>query len=245
MSSAAGVLCVLDEPVPELQRVALKQLLSMVNDYWTEIADYLPQIESLYEDESFPDRHLAALLASKVFFNLEEYNEALRYALGAEGLLDVAASRGADEYTDTIVSRAIDAYVRHRNRGDEDVTQGSTEKRDEFDPRIETLVQTLMKDALAMGDLKQGLGVALEAQRLDWVEKFITYKESMVAEMLLYCKTNALEVVDDRQFRSKVLELLIKIYKTVPAGRDRDWAGLAQCYFLLNKPEEVGTMLRE
>lgn len=40
--------------------------------------------------------------------------------------------------------------------GDEDVTQGSTEKRDEFDPRIETLVQTLMKDALAMGDLKQG-----------------------------------------------------------------------------------------
>lgn len=47
MSSAAGVLCVLDEPVPELQRVALKQLLSMVNDYWTEIADYLPQIESL------------------------------------------------------------------------------------------------------------------------------------------------------------------------------------------------------
>lgn len=45
------------------------------------------------------------------------YNEALRYALGAEGLLDVAASRGADEYTDTIVSRAIDAYVRHRNRG--------------------------------------------------------------------------------------------------------------------------------
>lgn len=119
--------------------------------------------------------------------------------------------------------------------------------------------------------------MALEAQRLDWVEKFITYKESMVAEMLLYCKSNtfewglvgvlisanALEVVDDRQFRSKVLELLIKIYKTgnttdsppswlgmlhslsVPAGRDRDWAGLAQCYFLLNKPEEVGTMLRE
>ncbi|EER13082.1 26s proteasome regulatory subunit rpn2, putative [Perkinsus marinus ATCC 50983] len=31
----------------------------------------------------------------------------------------------------------------------------------------------------------------------------------------------------------------------VPAGRDRDWAGWAQCTFLLNKPEEVGTMLRE
>ncbi|KAF4741956.1 proteasome regulatory particle base subunit, partial [Perkinsus olseni] len=244
MSSAEGVLCVLDEPVPELQIVALKQLLSMVDDYWTEIADYLPQIESMYEDETFPDRHLAALLASKVFFNLEEYDEALRYALGAGSLLDVTA-RSADEYTDTIVSKAIDAYVRHRNRGDEDVTDGSGEKQEDFDPRVETLVQTLMKDALEKGDLKQGLGVALEAQRLDWVEKFITDKESRVAEMLLYCKTNALEVVDDRHFRGKVLEMLIEIYKTVPAGRDRDWAGLAQCYFLLNRPEEVGAMLRE
>ncbi|KAF4660977.1 proteasome regulatory particle base subunit [Perkinsus chesapeaki] len=243
ISSAAGVLCVLDEPVPELQTAALKQLLTMVDDYWTEIADYLPQIESLYEDESFPDRHLAALLASKVFFNLEEYDEALRYALGAGKLLDITA-RGSDEYTDTIVSKAIDAYVRHRNKGDEDVTVGDKEG-EEFDPRIEELVKALLKDALMAGDLKQGLGVALEAERLDWVEKFITDKESQVAEMLLYCKTSALELVDDRQFRGQVLELLIKIYKTVPAGRDRDWAGLAQCYFLLNRPEEVAAMLRE
>ncbi|KAI4972740.1 hypothetical protein ZWY2020_003665 [Hordeum vulgare] len=46
--------------------------------------------ESLYEDDEFDQRQLAALVVSKVFYYLGELNDALSYALGAGALFDVS-----------------------------------------------------------------------------------------------------------------------------------------------------------
>lgn len=54
----------------------------------------------LYETQSFPDRLLAALVASKVYFHLGEFDESLSFALGAGPLFDVERK---DEYVDTVV----------------------------------------------------------------------------------------------------------------------------------------------
>jgi 26S proteasome regulatory subunit N2 len=43
----------------------------------------------LYEDESFPERELAALVAAKVYYQLQEYNESMVFALGAGRLFDI------------------------------------------------------------------------------------------------------------------------------------------------------------
>ena len=43
--------------------------------------------EILYEDESFEERELSALVASKVYYHLGAYDEALHYALGASQML--------------------------------------------------------------------------------------------------------------------------------------------------------------
>lgn len=45
--------------------------------------------EALYEDESFPERELAALVAAKVYYQLQEYNESMVFALGAGKLFDI------------------------------------------------------------------------------------------------------------------------------------------------------------
>lgn len=58
--------------------------------------------ERLSEDDSFPMRHLASLVASKIYFHLEEYKESLRYGLGAEGVLDLTVK---NSYTETIVGQ--------------------------------------------------------------------------------------------------------------------------------------------
>ena len=58
--------------------------------------------EILYEDESFEERELSALVASKVYYHLGAYDEALHYALGAASLLDVNQS---SEYVDTVVGK--------------------------------------------------------------------------------------------------------------------------------------------
>ena len=70
-------------------------------------------IESLYEDEKFENRELAALIASKVFYHLgdESLDDSVGYALGAGSLFDVHSK---EEYFETLVSRCIDQYIQQR-----------------------------------------------------------------------------------------------------------------------------------
>ena len=56
--------------------------------------------EILFEDETFEERELSALVASKVYYHLGAYDDALHYALGAASLLDL---NQYSEYVDTVV----------------------------------------------------------------------------------------------------------------------------------------------
>ena len=56
--------------------------------------------EALYEDESFPERELAALVISKVYYHLQEYNESMTFALGAGKLFNLDQE---GEFEETII----------------------------------------------------------------------------------------------------------------------------------------------
>ena len=60
--------------------------------------------EALYEDESFPERELAALVAAKVYYQLQEYNESMVFALGAGKLFDI---HHQGEFEETILGKLI------------------------------------------------------------------------------------------------------------------------------------------
>lgn len=64
--------------------------------------------EALYESDDLPKdaRDSAALLASKVYYFLGEYDEALSFALGAGSAFE-AESRalGSEEYVETVVCK--------------------------------------------------------------------------------------------------------------------------------------------
>ena len=125
MHSFKGLLALLEEDEAELQKHALRQLLEIVDHHWAEIANSVPLIEAISEDPNFSERELAAAVASRCFFHLEEYNDALRLALGAGPHFDVSAppsSRSAAEnqYVDTMISKCIDKYVELRAENDDD-----------------------------------------------------------------------------------------------------------------------------
>jgi 26S proteasome regulatory subunit N2 len=66
MANADGILALLAEDDMRVKSIALNRLNQIVDVHWSEIATALPQIETLYEDNSFPHKELAALVASKV-----------------------------------------------------------------------------------------------------------------------------------------------------------------------------------
>ena len=74
---------------------------------WNSANRYLNR-EALYEDESFSHRQLAALVLSKVYYQLQEYNESMVFALGAGEHFDVA---NGGEYEETLVAKCVDTYI--------------------------------------------------------------------------------------------------------------------------------------
>lgn len=66
LASAGGLLALLDEEEPALQVHGLRGLLKCVDDHWAEVSSAVTRIETFYENDAFPERKLAALVASKV-----------------------------------------------------------------------------------------------------------------------------------------------------------------------------------
>ncbi|OJJ89251.1 proteasome regulatory particle base subunit RPN2 [Aspergillus glaucus CBS 516.65] len=108
LASAAGLVGFLSEPDAELRVFALKTLDSQIDLLWTEVVDAVPQIEALYEDETFPERELAALVAAKVYYHLQEYNESMVFALGAGKLFKL--DKGG-EFEETIIAKCVDTFI--------------------------------------------------------------------------------------------------------------------------------------
>ena len=56
--------------------------------------------ELLYENDTFPERELAALVASKVYYHLGSFQDSLMFALKAGIRFDV---NDLSQYTETII----------------------------------------------------------------------------------------------------------------------------------------------
>lgn len=74
----------------------------MVDEFWAEISEAVGKLEILHEDVNFECNKLAALLASKVYYHMAEYDDALHFALCAEELFDLNSN---SEFVETIIGK--------------------------------------------------------------------------------------------------------------------------------------------
>ncbi|KAI1770294.1 26S proteasome regulatory complex, non-ATPase subcomplex, Rpn2/Psmd1 subunit [Hypoxylon cercidicola] len=110
--TATGVLAFLADEEPELKVFALQTLNDDIDTVWFEVAGALGQIEALYEDESFPERKLAALVLAKVYYHLQAYDESMFFALAAGELFKLD---NPGEFEETIISKCVDHYIATKN----------------------------------------------------------------------------------------------------------------------------------
>lgn len=156
--SAAHFLAMLNDSIVEKQVYALRKINQVVDHQWHEISDQLPRIESLMDDENFPEKQLAASIASKVFYFLEEHDDALRLALEAGDRFDIYADT---QYAETLISKCMDIYIEKRLQivdKNEPVS---------VDPRIEDIINKKFEESLKLSLWKQAIGIALQSRRID------------------------------------------------------------------------------
>ncbi|KAF9409926.1 26S proteasome non-ATPase regulatory subunit 1, partial [Podila epigama] len=147
LTSAAGVIALLDEHDDDLKVYALQKLNGIVDQFWAEISDVVSKIEILYEDTDFKDRQLAALVASKIYYHLGEFDDSLNFALGAGRLFDLSQK---SEYVDTIISQCIDKYIALRTLENDD-----PQNAEPIDPRLKDVVEKMFDRCYQDGEYKQ------------------------------------------------------------------------------------------
>ncbi|KAG2577491.1 hypothetical protein PVAP13_6NG102800 [Panicum virgatum] len=228
VSSAGSLLAMLQEPEPELKLHALACLNSLVHAFWHEISTSVSSIESLYEDEEFDQRQLAALVASKVFFHLGELNDALSYALGAGALFDVADD---SDYAQTLLAKALDEYAAIRS--------GAAGEEKTMDPRLEAIVERMLDKCILDGKYQQAMGMAVECRRLDKLEAAISRCDNLHGA-LSYCINLSHQYVSHREYRLEILRCLVKIYQTLP---NPDYLSICQCLMFLDESDTVASIL--
>ncbi|XP_020579450.1 26S proteasome non-ATPase regulatory subunit 1 homolog A-like [Phalaenopsis equestris] len=231
VSSASGLLAMLNEEHPALKLHALHKLNSLVNLFWPEISTSVPTIESLYEDEEFEQRQLAALVVSKVFYYLGELNDSLSYALGAGPMFDVSED---SDYAHTLLAKALDEYAILKSKSTKTGEEGAA-----IDPRLEAIVERMLDKCIMDGKYQQAMGIAIECRRLDKLEEAITRSEN-VHGALSYCINLSHSFVYHREYRCEILHLLVKIYQGLPSP---DYINICQCLMFLNKPDTVATTM--
>ncbi|KAL5221940.1 hypothetical protein ABZP36_026653 [Zizania latifolia] len=231
VSSASGLLAMLQEPAAELKLHALANLNSLVHVFWPEISTSVPAIESLYEDEEFDQRQLAALVVSKVFYYLGELNDSLSYALGAGPLFDVSDD---SDYAHTLLAKALDEYASIRSR-----SLKATGEEEMMDPRLEAIVERMLDKCILDGKYQQAMGMSVECMRLDKLEQAISRCDNLNGA-LSYCINLSHQYVSHREYRCEILRCLVKIYQTLP---NPDFLSICQCLMFLGEPETVGNIL--
>jgi len=230
ITSVSGVLALLAEPQDDIKVFALQKLNGLVDQFWAEISTAISPIEILYENAKFSGRNLAALVASKVYYHLEQYAEAMSFALGAGPLFDVSQH---SEYVDTLVSKCIDEYVRQR------VAQAETKEPQPIDERLERIVLSMFDRCFHDKQYKQALGIAVESRRLDKFEQAITGSDN-VPEMLTYALQVSTQIVLIRDYRQTLLRTLVKLYRQLSSP---DYFSLTQILTFLEDSKAIADLL--
>lgn len=232
LETASPYLALLNEPDYSLKTYALESIDSHVDQLWAEIADHVTQIEELYEDKKFPSPQLAALVASKVYYNLGEFDASMKFALVAGDKFDLTVK---SEYVETIVSKCISHYISLAQKLHDmspTAIEGLPEEERSIDPKLTGIAERMLKRCIDAGDFKLALGVALEARRLDIIDKVL--KESSFddpMEIINYVLDCSVNVVGNREFRRKVLNALVSIILSL---KNPDYFAISKIIVQLN-----------
>lgn len=237
-STAGGLLAYLTENDNNLKIRALHKLYQIIDIHWAEIWGSLPLIEELSEDSSFPAADLAAAIASKCFYHLQEYDDSLKLALTAGKYFDISVK---SEYIDTLLVKCIDDYKTQRQLIE--AAKDANTMTVPIDPRIEQIMEQMYQRCYRDSCYEQALGIALDTLSLNKVEEVCVHairngKESILNYAYNLCQ--GARNITSRKFRLSVMDVLVKLYITLP---EPDYSNMCFGLQYLNRPEEVAVIL--
>jgi 26S proteasome regulatory subunit N2 len=266
-ATALGLLSMLSDPSSVVRSAALQSLLKCVDTQWHEVAESLPDLESISEDVSWSeeDRQCAAAIASRVYFHLEEPIHALRLAIASGKTQYWAVSATKDAYTESLVRAAIQLYVQLRTTADGassaagEISTTSIKhpklQQQQLDivdiSQLEEVVDAMFERCYTDREYTHALGIALESQHAVKFQQvlhrcFSCSTDVEVQATLQYALHACVNLVTSKAFRLQALEVLAEEYSkytTSSSSSSPDWSTYCKIYQMLNRPHVVANII--
>lgn len=189
---AQALVAFLEEEIDSFKIHGLNELLKISENEWPEISESIDIITNLSKDESFTGQKLAALLASKLYYYMGNFSQAVQYAVLSGDHFNPV---GTDPFTCTLVSHAIQDYI--------DQVENSNELPS---PALTHIVNCVLKDLTAKGQFSKCLVLAIETRSLQDIESTLKNSPNLVMDAVNIVNNN----VSDIEYRSTLLNLLVR-----------------------------------
>lgn len=240
ISSADPVVALLRDETPEARELGLRQLDAIMDTFWPEISDNIDLIKKNYDDPGFPSRDLAALVASKVYYHLGDYPNALRYALNAGDRFDIGES---SEYTNIIIAKGVAEYIRIRQESQgEKVTESENSLDMGLIGRLEVMVDRLIANSVHLGDEYHAIGIAIDCRRLDLVVGILNNSQDRGS--LIDYIMGLTDGIINRRFCNSLFESIRNLLFSMPREvLIPQYSDLVSCLYRLNNHEQMAQML--
>jgi 26S proteasome regulatory subunit N2 len=164
LNTASYYLAFLQEEDQELKSMALTKINLLIDTNWAEISDYIIDFETMHASNlNYQDNGLISLILSKIYYNLEDYEKAIEWALQADTHLNLSEK---SQFVTTILRKIIEKYIQQRKNN------FFNEDQIEIDERIMKIVERIFRQCMNLNEINQAIGFSFESYDLERV-KFI------------------------------------------------------------------------
>jgi 26S proteasome regulatory subunit N2 len=161
LNTATSYRALLQEDDLEIKSIALDKINLLVDEYWAEISDYIKDLEDLYTSKKTPERNdLIALILSKIYYNLEDYDSAIEWALESNTRFNITEK---SHFVNTVLKKIIEKYIQIRK---DNFFSG---EQNPIDYRIGNIVERIFTSCLNNKAYNQAIGFSLESYDLERV----------------------------------------------------------------------------
>jgi len=225
MDNSSHYLQLLVESSDAVKGKALQRLEPMLDNCWALAADFVQQVQELYHNPDFEHRNLAALVASKIFYHLEDHRMALDYALKAGEHFNMLGSTRS-EYIETMVSEALDRFIEEKDAGTES------------EPSLVNIIDRMFDRCIETEQFEDAVAMVMETKLIN---KLGICLDKGGEPVLDYALDLATTIVTENNLRQEVLLALLDGFQKLPQGNKTD--KICWIYYLLDRPEEIAKIL--
>ena len=232
LNTATSYLALLQEEEVQFKSIALDKLNLLVDEHWSEISDYLKTLKSYYENKVIPEKQqLLALILSKIYYNLEDYDSAIEWALESGEKFNINEQ---SLYVSTILKKILDKYIGIRKRN-----FYKKENQEPIDQRIQTIVDNVFANCIQKKFIAQAIGFSVESFDLDRLVQAIE-STNLIEDNLNLLYDLIQDFIVNTEYKNAIVNVILKLY-IKHAGKK--YFDITKCQFLLNNSEALSSTL--